>query len=48
VAAFSLFAFIPEFLSALIFAAIMNVATGMQTNARIYFEFAVAIWAQLK
>lgn len=23
----------------------MNVAVGMQTNPRIYFEFAVAIWS---
>jgi hypothetical protein len=45
---FSLFAFLPELLSALLYAVIMNIATGMQTNARIYFEFAIAIWAQLK
>ena len=45
--AFSIFAFVPEFISALIFAAIMNVATGMQTNARIFFEYALGIWMQL-
>jgi hypothetical protein len=47
VIAFTLFAFIPEFISALIFSVIMNVATGMQTSARIYFEYAIAIWVQL-
>ncbi|THG93869.1 hypothetical protein EW026_g7481 [Hermanssonia centrifuga] len=47
VIAFSLFAIIPEFISALIFALIMNVATGMQTNPRIFFEFTVAIWVEL-
>lgn len=45
--AFTLFAIIPEFISALLFSVIINVATGMRTSARIYFEFAVAIWAQL-
>jgi ABC-type multidrug transport system ATPase subunit len=45
--AFSIFAILPELISALLFAVIMNVATGMQTSARIYFEFAIAIWAQL-
>ena len=47
ITAFSLFAFVPEFVSALLFAVIMNVATGMRTSARIYFEFAIAIWVQL-
>lgn len=47
ITAFSLFALVPEFVSALLFAVIMNVATGMRTNARIYFEFAVAVWVQL-
>ncbi|KAI0086907.1 P-loop containing nucleoside triphosphate hydrolase protein [Irpex rosettiformis] len=45
--AFTLFAITPEFISALVFSVIMNVATGMRTNARVYFEFAIAIWAQL-
>ncbi|KAI0685355.1 P-loop containing nucleoside triphosphate hydrolase protein [Cytidiella melzeri] len=45
--AFTLFAFIPEFISALIFSVIMNVATGMRTSSRIYFEYSVVIWAQL-
>ncbi|KAJ3519459.1 hypothetical protein NM688_g9298 [Phlebia brevispora] len=47
VAAFSLFAIIPELISAIIFAIIMNVATGMQTNARIFFEFVICIWVEL-
>lgn len=47
VAAFSIFAIIPEFISALIFTLIMNVATGMQTNARIFFEYAISIWIEL-
>lgn len=47
VAAFSLFAIVPEFISALIFTAIMNVATGMRTDGRIFFEFAIGIWAEL-
>lgn len=25
----------------------MNVAVGMQTSVRIYFEFAVSIWAMI-
>lgn len=25
----------------------MNVAVGLQTSARIYFEFAVTIWAMV-
>ncbi|THG93191.1 hypothetical protein EW026_g7977 [Hermanssonia centrifuga] len=45
--AFSLFAVIPELISAIIFTLIMNLATGMQTNARIFFEFTIAIWVQL-
>ena len=45
--AFSLFAIIPELVSSLLFAVIMNVATGMRTGARIYFEFAISIWVQL-
>ena len=47
IVAFTLFAFIPEFISALIFSVILNVATGMRTNPRIYFEFTIATWAQL-
>lgn len=47
VAAFSLFAIVPEFISALTFTAIMNVATGMRTDGRIFFEFAIGIWAEL-
>jgi hypothetical protein len=47
VVAFTIFALIPEFISALLFSVIMNVATGMRTSARIYFEFAVAVWVQL-
>lgn len=47
ITAFTIFAIIPEFISALIPSVIMNVATGMRTNARIYFEFAVAVWVQL-
>ncbi|KAJ7642282.1 P-loop containing nucleoside triphosphate hydrolase protein [Mycena rosella] len=34
-----------QFLAALIYAVFMNVAVGMQTSARIYFEYAVTIWA---
>ena len=45
--AFSIFAFVPEFISAIIFAAIMNIATGMRTSARIFFEYAIDIWMQL-
>lgn len=45
--AFTLFAILPEFISAVIFTAIINVAAGMQTNARIFFEFSVAVWMQL-
>lgn len=45
--AFTLFALVPELISALLFSVIMNVATGMRTGARIYFEFAISIWAQL-
>lgn len=47
ITAFSLFAIVPELISAFLYTVIMNVATGMQTNARIFFEFSVAIWAQL-
>lgn len=47
ITAFTIFAIIPEFISALIFSVIMNVATGMRTGARIYFEFAIAVWMQL-
>lgn len=47
VVALSLFAFIPEFVSALLVAVILNVATGMRTDARIFFEFTVATWVQL-
>ena len=47
ITAFTIFAIIPEFISALLFSVIMNVATGMRTSARIYFEFAIAIWVQL-
>jgi len=34
-----------QFLAALLYAVFMNVAVGMQTSARIYFEYAVTIWA---
>lgn len=47
ITAFSAFALIPELVSALLFALLMNVATGMRTSGRIYFEFAVSIWVQL-
>lgn len=47
VTAFSIFAIIPELISAILYALIMHTATGMQSNVRIFFEFAVAIWAQL-
>ena len=47
VVAFSLFALVPEFVSAVAFTAILHVATGMQTDARIFFEFAVSVWMQL-
>ncbi|EIN07170.1 P-loop containing nucleoside triphosphate hydrolase protein [Punctularia strigosozonata HHB-11173 SS5] len=47
ITSFSIFAIVPELLAALLYAVIINVATGMQTNARIYFEFAIGIWAQL-
>ena len=46
-AAFSLFGIIPEFLSAVGYTAILHVGSGMQTNARIFFQFAVCVWAQL-
>ncbi|KAL7419907.1 hypothetical protein Q5752_005823 [Cryptotrichosporon argae] len=36
-----------EVLGACGFAAIMNVGVGMQTSARIYFEYAASIWALL-
>ncbi|EJD39012.1 hypothetical protein AURDEDRAFT_187588 [Auricularia subglabra TFB-10046 SS5] len=45
--AFSLFALLPEFISALGYAAILHVGSGMQTDARIFFEFAISCWAQL-
>ncbi|EKM57187.1 uncharacterized protein PHACADRAFT_208320 [Phanerochaete carnosa HHB-10118-sp] len=47
ITAFTIFAIVPEFISALLFSVIMNVATGMQSNARIYFEFTVSVWIQL-
>ncbi|EKM57215.1 uncharacterized protein PHACADRAFT_92002, partial [Phanerochaete carnosa HHB-10118-sp] len=47
ITAFTIFAIVPEFISALLFSVIMNVATGMQSNARIYFEFTVFVWIQL-
>ncbi|KAJ7037530.1 P-loop containing nucleoside triphosphate hydrolase protein [Mycena alexandri] len=34
-----------QFVAALLYAVFMNVAVGMQTNARIFFEYAVTIWA---
>ncbi|GJE89059.1 P-loop containing nucleoside triphosphate hydrolase protein [Phanerochaete sordida] len=46
-AAFTLFAIVPEVIAALCFTVLVNVATGMQTNARIFLEFAAAIWMQL-
>nr|GAT46076.1 ABC transporter protein [Mycena chlorophos] len=33
-----------QFLAALLYGVFMNVAVGMQTSARIYFEYCVAIW----
>ncbi|WVQ83463.1 hypothetical protein IAT38_005604 [Cryptococcus sp. DSM 104549] len=36
-----------ELLGGFGYAAIMNVGAGMQTSARIYFEFAIAIWAMV-
>ena len=47
VVAFSLFALIPEFISALGFAAVLHVGSGMKTNVRIFFEFAISCWVQL-
>ncbi|KZV81463.1 P-loop containing nucleoside triphosphate hydrolase protein [Exidia glandulosa HHB12029] len=47
VLAFTLFALIPEVLSAIGFAAVLHVGSGMQTNARIFFEFAISCWVQL-
>jgi hypothetical protein len=47
VTSFTMFAIIPEILASLLYAVIVNVATGMQTNARIYFEFTIGIWAQV-
>ncbi|KAL1410291.1 hypothetical protein Q8F55_004297 [Vanrija albida] len=37
----------PQIFSALVYGAIMNVGVGMQTSARIYFEFITTIWALL-
>ncbi|WVQ77432.1 hypothetical protein IAR50_007118 [Cryptococcus sp. DSM 104548] len=34
-----------EVLAALAYGAIINVGAGMQTSARIYFEFSISIWA---
>ncbi|KAJ7151563.1 P-loop containing nucleoside triphosphate hydrolase protein [Mycena filopes] len=34
-----------QFVAALLYAVFMNVAVGMQTNPRIFFEYAVTIWA---
>ncbi|KAH7106594.1 P-loop containing nucleoside triphosphate hydrolase protein, partial [Auriculariales sp. MPI-PUGE-AT-0066] len=45
--AFSIVAIIPEFLSAIGYTAILHVGSGMQTNARIFFQFAVCVWTQL-
>ncbi|ORY27652.1 P-loop containing nucleoside triphosphate hydrolase protein [Naematelia encephala] len=36
-----------ELLGAFGYAAIMNIAVGMQTSARIYFEYSATIWAML-
>ncbi|KAJ7293859.1 P-loop containing nucleoside triphosphate hydrolase protein [Mycena rebaudengoi] len=36
-----------EFAASLLFAVFMNVAVGMQTDARIYFEYSASIWAVL-
>lgn len=47
IAAFSLFAIIPEFISAILFTLIMHLATGMRSNPKIFFEFAVSIWMEL-
>jgi hypothetical protein len=47
VTAFSLFAIIPELVSAILYAVIINVATGMRTGWRVFFEFAICIWVQL-
>ncbi|KAJ6569618.1 P-loop containing nucleoside triphosphate hydrolase protein [Mycena capillaripes] len=34
-----------QLLAALLYTVFMNVAVGMQTSARIYFEYAITIWA---
>ncbi|KAJ7071333.1 P-loop containing nucleoside triphosphate hydrolase protein [Mycena amicta] len=34
-----------QFIAALLYGVFMNVAVGMQTDARIYFEYCVTIWA---
>ncbi|WVO24277.1 uncharacterized protein IAS62_005641 [Cryptococcus decagattii] len=36
-----------ELLGAFCYGAIMNVAIGMQTSARIYFEYSISIWAMV-
>ncbi|KAK8861246.1 hypothetical protein IAR55_002065 [Kwoniella newhampshirensis] len=36
-----------ELLGGFGYAAIMNIGVGMQTSARIYFEFAITIWAMV-
>ncbi|WVF67064.1 hypothetical protein IAT40_001808 [Kwoniella sp. CBS 6097] len=36
-----------ELLGGFGYAAIMNIAVGMQTSVRIYFEFAISIWAMV-
>ncbi|WVR04136.1 hypothetical protein IAU60_001135 [Kwoniella sp. DSM 27419] len=36
-----------ELLGAFGYAAIMNIGVGMQTSARIYFEFAITIWSMV-
>ncbi|KIP05297.1 hypothetical protein PHLGIDRAFT_490904 [Phlebiopsis gigantea 11061_1 CR5-6] len=48
VATFSTLAPVPERVYAPLFALVMNVATGMRTDARIFFAFATAaVWVQL-
>jgi hypothetical protein len=44
---FSLFALIPEALSAMLFAVIMDIATGMRHSPRVFFEFFLGCWAQV-
>lgn len=45
--AFTLFALPSEICAALAFTLLAHVATGMQTSARIFAQFAAAVWVQL-